>query len=444
VLERFGQAAMDAGRAAEAAAALEEAIAAFHDRGDPRAEARAMFPLVQVMLELGDPRTFEMGDQALAILEPLSPGPELVGALIEVARASALGAESVEGVRFAERALALAADLGLPTPARALGYRGLARCELGDPAGIADMRKALQIALDAGQGREAGLLYNNLSRVLLAFEGPVAALEMSRMGIAFDEARGLTGLALWMRGGMLDILADAGELEEVLTSAERVAEEASAAGILPPALTVRATQARVFAMRGDADRAMGFLDWLERSTRETGGAEILIMSLGSSAIARAAHGQDDRARTLLDEIAATPDLRSKSVFFTWLPFLVRAALSIGDSDLAGRLATGPEPTTPYAEHALVAVSAALAEAGGDFRAGADAYADAAERWKGFGVVPEQAYALLGRGRCLLELFRPDEASDTLRSAREIFIRCGMRPALQESDALLSKATALSS
>ena len=80
----------------------------------------------------------------------------------------------------------------------------------------------------------------------------------------------------------------------------------------------------------------------------------------------------------------------------------------------------------------------------DLQAAADAYADAADRWERFGVVPEQAYALLGQGRCLLGLSRPTEASPVLHHAREIFERLRAAPALAETDELLERATALSS
>src|SRR5207342_3570779 len=58
----------------------------------------------------------------------------------------------------------------------------------------------------------------------------------------------------------------------------------------------------------------------------------------------------------------------------------------------------------------------------DLEADADAYADAADRWERFGVVPEQAFALLGQGRCLLRLSRPTEAASVLQRAHEIFER----------------------
>ena len=99
---------------------------------------------------------------------------------------------------------------------------------------------------------------------------------------------------------------------------------------------------------------------------------------------------------------------------------------------------------PYAEHALVAANAALAEARGDQLAAVDAYTEAASRWERFGVVPEQAFALLGYGRCLVGLSRPTEAAPVLQRAREIFERLGAAPALAETDGLLQRATALSS
>jgi hypothetical protein len=127
-----------------------------------------------------------------------------------------------------------------------------------------------------------------------------------------------------------------------------------------------------------------------------------------------------------------------------MPAIVRAAISIGDLDVAEQLAARLFPRFPYAEHALIAVHAALAEARGETEIAADAYAVAAARWDSLGVVPEQGFALLGQGRCSLELSRTSESAEVLRQARDTFLACGMRPALEEADALLSRATALSS
>ena len=59
-------------------------------------------------------------------------------------------------------------------------------------------------------------------------------------------------------------------------------------------------------------------------------------------------------------------------------------------------------------------------------------------------MPEQAFALLGHGRCLVALGHMTEAAQPLSQARDIFQELQAAPALAETDALLQQATALSS
>ncbi|MBA3381013.1 MAG: hypothetical protein H0T97_03980, partial [Actinobacteria bacterium] len=88
----------------------------------------------------------------------------------------------------------------------------------------------------------------------------------------------------------------------------------------------------------------------------------------------------------------------------------------------------------------VACRAQLAEAAGE-QANADVlYVDAAERWRELGNVPERAYALLGQGRSLAALGKP-EAEAPLREARELFASMGYKPALAETEALLAHGEA---
>jgi tetratricopeptide (TPR) repeat protein len=163
------------------------------------------------------------------------------------------------------------------------------------------------------------------------------------------------------------------------------------------------------------------------------------MGLAPAANARAALGQHDQATALLTEIVATPDLE-----YTYdIAGLVRTALTTNNPKLAHQLTTGVEPHTPFEEHALVSATAALAEAHGNHQQSADGYAEAARRWEAFGVIPEQAFALLGHGRCLLALGRTNKATPTLMQAREIFARLQAAPALVETDQLLQQAAALS-
>ena len=102
--------------------------------------------------------------------------------------------------------------------------------------------------------------------------------------------------------------------------------------------------------------------------------------------------------------------------------------------LAAKLIHGVEQRTPLHDHALCACRAQLAEAAGTHAEAATLHAKASDRWHEFGDMPEHAYALLGHGRCLVTLSRP-QADQPLHKAAEIFTALGYRPALAETQNL---------
>lgn len=86
----------------------------------------------------------------------------------------------------------------------------------------------------------------------------------------------------------------------------------------------------------------------------------------------------------------------------------------------------------------------MAEARGDLDEASGLYGDVAERWREYGHVPVRAQALLGLGRCLVQAGAAAEASAPLGEARTVFSGLRARPLLDETDAWLARATALSS
>ena len=179
LLAHYGEALRLRARFREAAAAFEQAIAAFRASGDVRRAAKATSRYSMLLHRLGDRRYPEAAGTALEMLEPLGPSPELAEALADHAAASFLSDQHTEAVDLAERAVELAAELGLPLPARALGFRGCARFVLGQAAGLDDMRRALEAATAQGLGREAAVLHYNLGVSLCRAEGPRAEWEMA-------------------------------------------------------------------------------------------------------------------------------------------------------------------------------------------------------------------------------------------------------------------------
>ena len=438
-LARFGEAALQAGRITDAAEALEEAIALCKEEGDRAGAARAISTLGRTLIHLGDPRWTALPTDALALLEPLPRGAEYAAMLVELSRVDAMTGQHEAAIRHAERALSIGHELGLDRSSRALGFRGMGRAQLGDPRGLDDYREAIAIATEAGQGREVALLHNNLGMDLWALEGPAAAVKVMKDGIAFARARGLEEAVWTTASSSLDPLVDVGAFDEAIGLAEDLATRLSSDDVFDLTV-VRAVEVRVAAFRGRASSLSGALDALAQAARGTEDAQLAIVGLGSSAIACAQIGRGETATALLEEMDATPALRQFAYYAVFLPALARTALDLRDPRLAQRLTDGLEPRHPYASHALAAAHAGLLEFRGDQEEAAEAYADAADRWERFGVVPERAFALLGQGRSLIGCSRASEATPVLQRAREIFERLEAAPALAETDALLRQAT----
>src|SRR4029079_4590443 len=118
------------------------------------------------------------------------PAAGLAQAITEQAGQGFQLGEFHEAIVFADRAIALAKELGLPEQARALGFRGAALAWLRDAGGGAVLRRALDIAAEQGRSRDVALLYNNIDVALWPIEGSRAWLDAAREGAAFAGQRG--------------------------------------------------------------------------------------------------------------------------------------------------------------------------------------------------------------------------------------------------------------
>jgi tetratricopeptide (TPR) repeat protein len=434
LLERWAEAAEQQGRPQEAKAALEEAVALYRERGEPLAMGRALTTLSHFLQRLGDPRREDVLAEALATLEARPPGPELVAAHSQLAGRRYVGAAYQESIAAAERAIVLAGELGLEEPARALGFRGGSRACLGDRQGVEDMQRALELAVEQGKGRDAAVIYANLAIEQLQYEGPAVALATCLEGAEFAERRGIAEFALGLRGQSASYLIDLGRTDEALEQATESAARADAAGAVPELIETRTVQLRVLAERGRHDDARPAAEELIEIARTGGESQQLAAALAAGALV---YRQDpNQARSLLVELEQTGGVRGDQSYVTHLPELVRGALALGDQQLASVLVGGVESGIPLYGHALCACRAQLAEADGNHAGAALGYAEAAERWRGFGRVTELAHALLGQGRCMLVL--NDTGGDwPLSEARRLFASMGYEPRLREAESLLA-------
>jgi class 3 adenylate cyclase/tetratricopeptide (TPR) repeat protein len=435
LLDRWARAVQQQGRLQEAREAFEQALDLHRDRDEPIVVGPLMIRLALVLFRLGDRRSDGMIDAALELLEAQPHGPELVSAYTYTAGNRALTGRYPEAVQAAERAGVLASELGLPEPAFALHFGGVARCRLGEANGLEDIRRALGLALEQGLGREAGVIYNNLTYNGWYGEGPSAALAVCEEGIAFCERRGITEVMLSLRATRVGYLAELGRTEEALAETGPLADRMQAAGDISY-VDARTLQFRLLAERGTPTGGP-VLDEFVSAVREIGMPQLTAMALVVAGQVFLALDERDQAHAMLRELG---QLESIPGFSTELPYLMRVALALDEVRQAERLAADVEPVTPLDEHAGALARAQLAEAAGRHADAALLYQEAAERWGAFGSVPERAYALLGNGRCLVAIGQP-AAEVPLTEARELFASMGYKPALAETEKLLAETIA---
>ena len=153
----LGTALFHAGQSERAAETLGLALAGFEARGDEQRAALTMLELAIVLSYVGPERP-DLVDRAVALLEPSGPSRDLVEALTSRVWQEYIAGRNAEALATAERAVQMAAELGIDVPPRSLARRGGARLELGDRRGLDDLRSAITLATASGQGREAAVI----------------------------------------------------------------------------------------------------------------------------------------------------------------------------------------------------------------------------------------------------------------------------------------------
>ena len=347
--------------------------------------ARALQLRSRVALRLGEGDLVALAAEAVALLEHEPPGPALLAAYAQLANAHMIAGAYAEAIAAADRAYALAETLGLPEPARALGYHGMARVYLGDADGLAEMERALAPLIEQGAGRDAAILQNNLALARYPLHGPARSLTNFEEAIAFCEQRGLGEMAAVLGGNCPGLLAELGRTEEALERAGRFAAVAEASGATRSLIELSSVELAIRLARGEREAACARADWLVDTARAMAPPR---WSFSDWRRRRRARGEGpERASALLTELEQARGARETTYYARQLPAMVRTALATGDAALAGRLADGLEPRYPLDEHALCAVRALLAENAVEDEEAAALYAERPHAGRSSGTCP---------------------------------------------------------
>ncbi|HEX6579744.1 MAG TPA: AAA family ATPase [Actinomycetota bacterium] len=419
--------------------ALDEARA----QGDRLAEGEVLSALSRLAWAAGDTgQQFELIDQAVAILEELPPGRELARALTRRASAYGLAGRTAETLRAVEIALPVVRDVGSDVDmAVLLQFGGESRVYIGEvEEGIRDIREGLRLAMDSGPVGMVCSAHVNLGDMVWLREGPAQGQDLYERGIEFGERRGARLGVRWGRMQSMWTRFDLGRWDELLEiGAELIATEPDPGTQI--AVLAEIYRQHVLVRRGLSDGSAYESAILPRAL-EIGDDQVVVPALRVAALGMLARGDPSGAVAAVEELEARMADRPGSR--GWL--LDECAHVCRIAGAAGTLERLLEGYKPYMTRDRICVrmgEAALAELRGESEAAVEGYREAAEGWAGFPHPLQHGLALLGAGRCLLDLARSSEAGERLRSASEVFRGLGAAPSVAEADDLLERATARS-
>jgi class 3 adenylate cyclase/tetratricopeptide (TPR) repeat protein len=436
VLAKKAEASLYQGRYAEARRRFEEVVEVSRAAGDFLTAGAGENALATVMWQQGDADGWRSRlSDAVRDLEHEPPSLELADCQASIASDRLLTGHFEDAIDWSERSLDLAAKLGDDRlRPRALSYRGLARCYAGDLDGLADLREALATAERLGLSRENARVLLILAEVVWASESPTAALEATRSGEDVASRRGLGEMLIGCQTTSLGPLFDLGRWDELLGVADEVIDRSSDAGGGYYSLLALPWKAQVLLRRGRASEAAAASIELVRLAKRVRDAQVLVPALVTSALVSLHGGNPDEGMRTVADLEAISDVSIDWYREQCIADLVRICVAAGDAAAAQRFLDAAGAFALRHRLGVLSARASLAEATGATESAERMYEEAARGWQGYGHVLEMGLALLGAGRCLTKLGRP-EASDRLRGARDAFEALGAPAFASETDAI---------
>jgi class 3 adenylate cyclase/tetratricopeptide (TPR) repeat protein len=391
---------------------------------DERAAGKTMLQLSTLAWGRGDVRRSEqLSLDAIALLERHPPGPDLVYGYGSAALRYAIANRFDDATPLIEKGLALAREVGVEDTTVLLNAQASVAGYQGDPGALGYVREAIDLGLRLGLGRVTAVSMNNLGDGLRYFVGVREGLAQLDEAVEFSRSRGLKDPEMWQRGERLQPLYHLGEWDELRREADDVLAWDEASGGGQVGTLVRVYLAHVLVHSGAVADAAAHVEALLPKARESGDPQVLVPGLTAAALVEAARGADTHALEHVRELE--PLTRDKSAWRDYcLVWPVRIAAAAGDVELAQAYLDVPEIDSAWNRSARVAARALFAEAAGREDEAASLYREAAERWQAYGSVVEQAYALLGLGRC--------GDAKGLRGGQAIFARLGASPVLAQA------------
>jgi class 3 adenylate cyclase/tetratricopeptide (TPR) repeat protein len=400
---------------------LEEASRELVATGNPEAAAQAHLLLCELWWDRGKrDESDEQLNRARALVG-VEASETAVRVLGRHARAQMIAGDNEDALSAGMQALDLAERLGLDDVlVHVLSTVGSARFYLGDPAGISDLERSVEVALGIGSHLSANNLNNLGFMQLLAGDiRPDRELRNKalREGARFGDER----IIRFVRGALPPLDFYLGRWEEATEEADTFIAECEAGSPHYMESNVRWSRALMRLAQGDREGAASDALRAEEQTRESRDPQMLLPALAVRLRVETEHGATDAAAALAGEIlTAAPAHAARP-----------AALELAWN--ADRLATATavREWIDRIRYESLWSEAARAILDDDLGRAADLFAR-------IGSLPDEAYTRLRGAEQLVAEGRRAEADEQLRPSMAFWRSVGATRYILEGEALLAK------
>ena len=393
---------------------LEQARDLLVAAGDPEAAAEASLLLAEAWWFRGQrDRAMEHLEHARGLVRDRGSSAAAARVLAQVARYSMLGGRDEDALSTGREAVAMAEQLGLEeVRILALNVVGTSRANSGDRAGIADLERALELAL-AVNSPEAARVYNNLGAVLYGQGEIRRAAELWREGKEVAERLGNATVGRYLSGVAIWCQYDSGDWEQALRAANDFIAECEAGSPHYLHGEVLGIRARILLARDDVEGATAAAARAVELAREAKD-QVLRPALEGQLRVAAGLGRTAEARLIAHELLALDGGHPLALA------LVADELELRD-DVGTMVAKQPETPWTLAAGAIVA---------GELEQAAQLLEDIGDR-------PGEAEVRLRAAAALVAAGRRAEADVQLAKALGFYRSVGATRYIREGEALLA-------
>lgn len=224
LLERFADHAYLSDMRAEAAVAMDKAIAIHRRAGNTVREGDALRRKGRLLGCIGRAQeAFELVREAVDVLEQAPPGGELARAYSGLSGLSMVSCDAAAAIEWGTKAIALADEAGdRQALVHALNNVGCAELSRENPAGAAKVERSIELARQWRLPVDAGRGYINLSNELNECGRWREALRWIERGIEYTQANGLEAWLRCLIGGRARAEVALGRWDDAVATAEAI------------------------------------------------------------------------------------------------------------------------------------------------------------------------------------------------------------------------------